>query len=542
MTYQQVSGGDNIKNKDFIIKTFTFIANSIFINIFGKIFGMSNSIVAVSIVVIALTLVSIDLTEGVVKKTFWLSMVTLILGVGASVANVNPVVGLLVNVSIIFCVVYQGIHNYKPHMYFPFILAYIFMILSVPANFQELPIRMISIVVGCIYILLIQLVLNRNRFNKTMLGTKKAIIFNIINQVDSLIEEEYDSNLNTEIDALVDVSVKAIYDTRLKSKFITSENKGKLDLVLALQKLGRAISKAFNTKLLEEDEKKFLVKSKDILKLLDDYFYSDIDKNTVKKQINLCVKELNMGIENKNIREIAQIIEDIPKYLDVIESKDDKSRWNKDLAIKNSLKGIDTNTIAFRYAIKLSISIGIAIFLIDVCDLTYGRWIIFPMISVIQPYYDGTVKKAFERIIGTVLGIILFTVLFTFVTDNTIRLNIIIFLAYINLFMKKYHISTSLVAVSALGSVAMGGAGVEILGFRIGFTIAGCVIAIIINKYILHYTLEDYKTDLTIEYMDDMKELKDLDSTLQNEDKRYNLILKTKLMEYKIAQHSKNYS
>lgn len=498
---------------------------------------MSNTIVAVSIVVIALTLVTMDLTEGVLRKTFWLSLFTLALGVGASVAMIHPLVGLIVNIGIIFYVVYQGMHNYKTPVYFPFLLAYIFMLMSAPVDFKGLPLRMLSIVVGCVYILLVQLVLNKNRFNKTIFGTRKAMIYNITKQVDSLLEGDYKDTFNIEMDTLVDVIIKAIYDTRLKNNHITSKNKGNLELTLAKQRLGRVLHNFSEKESLTEEEKNALIQIREISNLLDEYFYSHVEKATTKEKIDEMIKQLNGKSRDKRIKEVVEIIKSLPYCLRLIEGKEEDSFETRELTLKEGFKRIDRYTAVFNFALKMSLAISIIIFLVDIFNITYGRWIIFPMISIIQPYYDGTGKKAMDRMIGTVLGIILFTILFSIVTDNGIRMNLIILIAYVNLFMKKYHISTSLVAISALGSAAMGGAGIEILGFRILFTLVGCMIAMLINKYVLHYTLEDSMEDLVMEHKRGIKQLKSLNRTLLNERKRYNLILKTKLMEHKINQY-----
>ncbi|MEG0153246.1 MAG: FUSC family protein [Cellulosilyticaceae bacterium] len=464
-------------------------------------------------------------------------MFTLVLGIGASVATIHPMVGLIINVAIIFCIVYQGMHNYKMPIYFPFLLTYIFMIMSAPTDFKGLPLRMGSIVIGCLYIALIQLVFNRNRLNKTILGTRKAMIANIARQVDSLLENDYKPTLNIEMDALVDTMAKAIYDTRLKSKHITSANKGNLELAMAKQQLGRVLHNFSEKEALTEEEKELLVGIREITHLLDEYFYSDVEKNKTQQKIDEVIQKLNVKISDKRIKEVVQTLKSFPDYLEMIEDKKEHVLNTQKLTLKNGLKRIDRDTATFKFAIKMALAISLVIFLVDSFHITYGRWIVFPMIAIIQPHYDGTVKKAIDRIIGTVIGIVLFTILFSIVKDNSVRMNLVILLAYINLFMKKYHISTSLVAVSALGGATMGGAGIEILAFRILFTIIGCAIALIINRYILYYTLEDFMKDLAMEYTKDVKELKLLNHTIQDEYKKYNIILKAKLMEYKINQY-----
>lgn len=524
-------------NKEFITKTLTFIANSIFINIFAKVFGMSNTMIAVSIVVIALMLASIDLKEDIFIKTFWVSMAIVILGAGASIALINPVVGLAVNLAIIFFIVYYTMDNYKSPMYFPFILSYLFMLMSSPATLKDLPLRLVSIVVGSIYILLVQLVLNKNRFNKTVFGTRKGIIFNISQQIENVLQGHYNENLNLEIDALVNTKVKAIYDTRLKYKYITRENKGNLDLCLGLQDLNRTLITFKNKSQLDNEEKDFLLEIKSMMKSLDKYFNGKENKMSIE-EIDLHIKKIYKDTKNKDIIKVSETIKNFTGYLESIKEDNNEVLSKKEPLLPNALKKIDINSLSFKFALKLSISVSITIFLVTIFNLKYGRWIIFPMISIIQPYYDSTGTKALNRIIGTALGIIMFTIIFVVVKDNTVRMNITILAAYINIFVTKYHYSTAIVAISALGSVAMSGGGIEILFNRILFTVIGCGIAMLINKYVLHYRMSDAIEDLTMDYKMNLKAIKAMKRNKENEVRRYNLILDTKLMEYKIGLYS----
>ncbi|MGL4912498.1 MAG: FUSC family protein [Romboutsia sp.] len=521
-------------NKDFLTKTLTFIVNSIFINVFAKVFGMSNTMIAVSIVVIALTLVSIDLKEDIFIKVLWISISLIILGSSASIALLNPILGLVVNLIIIFFIVYYTMDNYKSPMYFPFILSYIFMLMSSPATIEMLPLRLLSIVIGSGYILLIQLVLNKNRFSKTVIGTRKGIIFSILQQIDNIIDGNYNNNLNSNVNNLVNTKVKAIYDTRLKYKYITHKNIGNLEVCLSLQNLNKSLAVFKDKKELNTEERKFLLEIKKVMILSDKYFHGQEESISIE-QIDYHINKIIKDTKNKNLINIIKTIKDFKNYLKLRKQEDSDIIDKKEILLFNALKKIDIKSVSFKFASKLSISISLVIFLVTILDLKYGRWIIFPMISIIQPYYDFTAKKAFNRVGGTLLGIIMFTIIFTIVKDNTLRLNITILSAYINVFITKYQYSTAIVAISALGSAAMSGGGIEILFNRILFTIIGCGAAMLINKYILHYKISDSIKDLTTEYELNLKKIEAMSKKKEDEVKRYNLILNTKLMEYKIG-------
>lgn len=208
---------------------------------------MSNSIVAVSIVVIALTLVTADLRQNLVRKTFYISIIMLVLGISSTLININPILGLCINIIAIFFIVYEGVHDYKENVYFPFLLAYIFMGLSAPATLDKLPTRMVAILIGCIYILIIQLVLNNNRFNKTIYHTKKQLIGIVINKIDCLLENKECDLGDSTLYKLTNPIVRAVYDTRLKGKVISNKNKGIFLLALGIEDLYKDIKKRDNT-------------------------------------------------------------------------------------------------------------------------------------------------------------------------------------------------------------------------------------------------------------------------------------------------------
>lgn len=496
--------------------------------------------IAVCIVVIALVLVSIDLSEDIFRKTFLVSIVIVMLGIGASISASNAIVGLVVNIILIFTVTYQTVDNYKTPMYFPFIISYIFMLMSSPSTLTDLPLRVISIIVGSVYVLLVQLVLNKDRFNKTIVGTRGGIIFNLENQIDNILEDNYNESINTEVDTLVNTSIKAIHDSKSKAKYITEKNKGLLEITLFMQNLSASLLYFRDKNLLNDEEKYFLLQIKSILKLINKYFHKHEEKNIILEEIKLAIKDFNKNIKNENLQVIVKTFNKLISYLELTDKHTDKTIWKKEKITNNFLKRIDKNSLAFKFALKLSLSLSITIFLIAIFHLTYGRWIIFTMLSIIQPHYDGTSKKALHRLVGTFLGIIIFTILFSIVKDNTIRLNITLVSAYIGLFVKDYKYSTSIVAISALGSVAMGGASIEILAFRLLFTFIGCVLAMLINRYVLHYKELDSIEDLTLLYEKDINKLETINSMEENENKRYNLIINTKLIQYKLALYNKD--
>lgn len=481
---------------------------------------------AVCIVVIALTLVAIDMKEDIFKRTSLISVGVLILAIASTIAASNPILGLIVNIITIFTVVYQTVDNYNMPMYFPFLLSYIFMLMSSPTTYKELPMRLLAMAIGCLYILLAQLVLNRGRFEKTISGAAKGIVFTLKSQIKNITEGKYDENLTVKVETLGNTVIKAINDNKSSKKYLSNRNKGIFEGVLGLERLNNLLSQYKDSTSLDERFKEDLTKVSEILDLVYEYTTKSSEENTIiLDKINFHIETLS---KNKENNKLVKILKDIVYYSDLSIVDNDEERIKNQSFIKNSIKKLNKGLFEFKFALKLSVSVSIVIFIVEIFNIKYGRWIIFPMIAILQPYFDDTIKKAKNRVIGTIIGIVLFIILFSIVKDPVYRVNLTIFTAYIGSFLTDYKYSTAIVAISALGSNATKGA--EILGYRLAFAIIGCALALLINKFILHYRIEDAKRDLKEEHKNVDLEI----NNLSDGDERYNLLIKKKLIEHKI--------
>ncbi len=62
------------------------------------------------------------------------------------------------------------------------------------------------------------------------------------------------------------------------------------------------------------------------------------------------------------------------------------------------------NTFTTRYALRTAIAATAALFIDKWFNINHGYWLPFTVILVLQPYFGATIKKAIDRVIGTVSG------------------------------------------------------------------------------------------------------------------------------------------
>ena len=82
--------------------------------------------------------------------------------------------------------------------------------------------------------------------------------------------------------------------------------------------------------------------------------------------------------------------------------------------IKNMLSNIDIHSLQTNFSLRMAIGITIAIFIGTIFNFTKGMWITSTVLSLTQPYYTDIKEKIGQRLVGTVIGAIIFVILFNF--------------------------------------------------------------------------------------------------------------------------------
>lgn len=65
------------------------------------------------------------------------------------------------------------------------------------------------------------------------------------------------------------------------------------------------------------------------------------------------------------------------------------------------------NTHSFRYAIRTALVATLSLFIYKFFEINHGYWLPFTVMIVAQPYFGATLKKALDRVLGTVSGVVI---------------------------------------------------------------------------------------------------------------------------------------
>ncbi|HFC6804210.1 TPA: YccS family putative transporter [Neisseria meningitidis] len=134
----------------------------------------------------------------------------------------------------------------------------------------------------------------------------------------------------------------------------------------------------------------------------------------------------------------------------------------------------------FRHAVRLSLVVAAACTIVEALNLNLGYWILLTALFVCQPNYTATKSRVRQRIAGTVLGVIVGSLVPYFTPSVETKLWIVI--ASTTLFFMtrtyKYSFSTFFITIQALTSLSLAGLDVyAAMPVRIIDTIIGASLA-----------------------------------------------------------------
>lgn len=535
-------------NKKFIIsKTVIFLFVIVFVSIFKGIFGSENTLIGVTTVTAMLMFLSRDLTLSPLKNTIKLILINLLIGIGSVLALSNIWIGIFANFISVFIVSYTFCYNLRSPLYVPFLLQYLFL-LSIPVTSDKIGMRFIALISGAIFIMLTQLIANKNKLTKSgskVLSDVCGYILSRINNIENNIEN---SSFIDEVNTSIDQFREMVYDKRESNYYLTEEAKVKLNISAALESINSTI---YGLDGINKDS--YILDAlteiiKDTKKVLD------YDPKS-KEQINKASYDINALLEYYEKEDISDLLKlqlldsilllcdnleilrmlDLNHYNNVNRREDIPQLFSKE-NIRSRMFG--RKSIKFCYAMRLAILITVGGFIVDYFNLIDGRWILFTLLSLTTPIYETSKDKIKYRVWSTIVGSIIVYILFSILRDETSRLLIVMLSGYLQGYVSQYKHTTIFVTISAIGSAAIVG-NVEVLTItRITYVILGTIIALIANKYLFPYKVEDSNKALKDMYYKTInkmfKEIQNLLKGKKRPEVIKNLLLLTSLIESKV--------
>lgn len=469
----------------------------LFITIFKKMFGESNSLVGVAIITAALALLQRNLSYSFKEYLIKVTILNIFLGVMSYLGNINFWIGIPINFIALFIIGYFCISNFKISIAIPFGLEYMFMVFA-PVYKTDFALRISGLLFGSLFIMLLQLLFNKNKIEKVY----KTSLVNSLSQLTLAVrnDDKAYQNITNEINNLK----KIIYESRKKNFFLSEIGKNLTDIIYLLESINIRLNK---NKINDDDLSKYLI---DIFESLKYKIQNEDEKNikigSYDEQIDCNTRYL--------LIEVMNLVDEINKFEILGKSKEVFYKASNKFSSHKILKDNFTmSSLKVSYSVKLAFIGTLSIFFAKYFNILQGRWIAYTIFSLIQPYSEMMKIRAKERIKGTIIGVLIIVVLFTFVESSAVRGMIILLAGYLNSYAKDYKNAMIIVTISAVASVSVVGGVISFGLQRVVFVALGAIFSIIGNKYIMPYKIQDGNKEIEENYK---KLIKNIDVDVNN--------------------------
>lgn len=534
---------------DFSIKTLSIYAvGCLFIAM--SIYGLGNANIMVGGfgVFLLKAIANKDFSIKPLTSIINITVYTLAIAILPFIVNLNIYTGLIINFVSIFLILYMLVYSLKETIYVPFLLGYSFF-LTDKANGHEFKLRIIGLIIVAIVSVIFQIILNKFQGKNTALNNlTKSLSF-----TDSLISEKMNngdfSNAKSKLQEHNLSWNKDILNHKQNEFYLNKEENVQLNLISAIRTLKFKIEKFSNSSAFDlNDAKDLLKKLSDFSKgkykrylLVEDFSYFN---NKYSKNINLD----NDAYEIKESFNVLFVL--VVNFYDMQHgtikvSKRSKLRDYIELE-RNLFRDFRRGSSRFTFSFRTALLISLTYFFMSLFDVELGKWAIYTIVSISQPYYDVTKQKAFDRLVGTAIGGVIFTVLNIIFTGFNARLIVIFISIYFVVFFVDYSRRIIASTVMALMIVSISSQNMLLMTLdRLLFVFIGVIIVLIGSILILPYRLETEIYDLTNVYFETcqnainaMLHIYDNDEKLQEIN---NLVLEANNIEAKLLVKNSAY-
>ena len=378
-------------------KTLFFILICVFVSGFSSVFGPENNLVGVIIIVLALTMLSRDLSVRPVWNLGVMCACTLAMGAFSflSVWLGNPFAGAVLNFAFVFGACFYAMHDLNSPMHFPFLLGYAFM-LSVPVAADGLPLRLLALVAGSLFVVGLNVL-----FHHVSKGRREREgMIAICDEVASLcVSARAGATTGTDrLDELCGRMDGYLYE-RLKSRFLSRPgDRRMLDIVVSLQVLGTVVS-------LRERDPAVLDGIEDIARRLSSYQKGE-DMQPLLDSIDAFLR--NRPESDPETRAALGLLRDqlwrlsFSTSADRFDTADIPASFRIGTVLRESLR---RDSARFTFSFRMALMFSLCVFVWQYTGDDNAKALAFTTIAMVQPYLEGTARRAALRLVGTVAGI-----------------------------------------------------------------------------------------------------------------------------------------
>ncbi|MGL5416335.1 MAG: FUSC family protein [Clostridium sp.] len=480
---------------------------SIIIGIFS-LFGKENIIIGMTTFLTAVTLFNDDYTVNALRNILNFVILEIALGIMAYIGSLNIILGIISIFIVTLYIYYNFTYNTKISKASGFITSYL-LLLYIPVNFKELPFRLMALALSGVLMMLLYYLIVGKKYLKGTITQIKGGIDIVSAEIEDLLKGEDIKEKYIELSNKLQILESRILNTISKLTNIDIDLERRYAIFLFVKRLNNVLVKLNGQKI---ENREFLQYVNELINCL-----GEISKSNEK--IDEKLKELEkftLKISSQNAYYIYNIFEDTKEILEGLKAINSneisylgnkenfkrvyRSFYNKTFKSKE-LKSLGRiGSLKWNFAIKSSLMISIGYFIVTFFNIPEGKWLLFTIAVVSLPFSEQINKKGRDRIIGTIVGVIAFDFIFTFIHYKPILIVFLIISVYCMLSIKDYSKKAIFITFMSLSmaNFALGNPFKDyyVLSLeRLGFVLLGTLMPYIVSK-VFPYRLKDKTEEL----------------------------------------------
>lgn len=525
--------------KNFRFATLDMLFILVFVNVFQTVFGMENSIVGVIFTILMASSMARDLTARPIKHFLIQALVLALMACSASlVAFLPPLQALPIHFGMLFLILYAFTYEYASHLYFPYLLSYLFLVFISPVLPEQLPKRLAGMAAGAVCVMLYQFVMGGHRVHDVVRDALTGILDEASGCIGCLLTGRGHPGEPEKVRQDLRELCRIVYERRKRVLCVSDASFAAVDAGRGLEHLvlflyGMEGEITGERRALLEGTSRWLAGCREFLNR----------KRPGVPDLDWLLPLVGSGTEGEEMRRSLFYIRE---HLERMTMREERRRYRPTAqTFWSQLKAaVGYSPVRAVYALRVSLLLAAATFAVQLLGLPHGKWLLFTLASVSVPYADDVGAKAGKRLAATVLGAAASLVLFSLIPSATGRTALMLLSGYLSFYFSGYTGSFACSTVGALGGAvfaeSFGWAQVGgIVVVRLAYIVAGVLVAVLANRVLFPFWRRKATEQLLTKYAETSALLarvcgeKDADTQLY-----YSLVIQVHLMEERLLQNS----
>ena len=526
---------------NFAHATLNFLFIIAFVNVFQWIFGVENSIVGVIFTIMMSASMVRDMTATPVKHLLIQAAVLLWMGLSAYlVTTLNPLAAFPVNLVTVFFILYAFTYEYSNHMYFPYILSYLFLIFISPVQSAGLPKRLLGLLVGAVSIILFQLFMGRRRAARTAQDVLSAMADEVASTIGYLLTGEGEPADPEKVHRTLFGLSQTVYDRRKKALCVSDAGFSMIDAGRGLEHITLLLADIKTP--VGPEIRALLEKTAETVADYRAYIMKQSGRLEAPRR-----EDYACGGDGKVETDFYNALLYLYNHLIHMSDPQKRTHYRKTvLSVTVRLKAaLDVSSVRVVYALRVALLLSTFTLAVQALGLPHGKWLLFTLASLSVPYADDVKQKTRKRLAATLAGGLVSVVLYAVIPSMAGRTAVMMLSGYLSFYCTDYTGTFTCSTVGALGgAILMSAFGWSDVGamalVRLGYVCVGAVLAVAANCLLFPYKRKTAIRQLLKKYAATTDLLTrvcgehEVDTQLY-----YSLVIQAHLLEAKLLQNAR---